>query len=498
MEEDDVQHEEEEDHEPKEQGQLEEGVEEDESRGKKRRSKVRGGQCLESAPTLMAACRLRATVRVSGRGRMLRDSCFRNTGDARRPHAAFDREGGGRETRAHGDTGSPAGPEVAQAEGLQATSEQPVQQGQARPEGQVGGPSEISVPLGHDIVAVEALWGLVEHEVEVAAAEEDAPGEEGHDQRKKGEEDEEQEPGKEKVQGPGGGAGGGREGVGAIKGRAELQTEEEEEQEKGALEEQQQGEEEVEGKEDKEEREEEERKPREQEGRWVEEALELQVKQDKKEQFETGLRPCPSPLEALEALQIELQPVNKQASREHARLKLRMWQRRRHHLERRSALIQGIRGFWAKAFVNHPQMSALISKHDESMLRHMTNLKVEEHKFPRECRKILLFFGKNPYFQNEVVTKEYVLGLAGYRASHSSPIQWYPRYRQEAYRRRHDNSSLNFFNWFSDHSVAGSSRIAEIIIEDLWRNPLPYFKVEEAPGESTERERGICTILRRL
>ncbi|XP_042782736.1 testis-specific Y-encoded protein 3-like [Panthera leo] len=497
---------------------------------------------------------------------MLRDSCFRNTGDARRPHAAFDRERGGRETRARGDTGSPAGPEVPQAEGLQATSEQPVQEGQARPERQVGGPSEISVPLVHDIVAVEALWGLAEEEVEVAAAEEDAPGEEGHEQRKKGEEDEEQEPGKEKVQvheeedlkgaaeaqaeggraegggvggnerggagaagytsrrgggqgagrggggggigggsgrgrGPGGGAGGGREGVRAIKGRAELQTEEEEEQEKEALEEQQQGEEEVEGKEDKEEREEEEQKPSEQEGRWVEEAQQLQVKQDKKEQVESGLRPCPSPLEALEALaalQIELQPVNKQASREHARLKLRMWQRRQRHLQQRGALIQGIRGFWAKAFVNHPQMSALISKPDESMLRHMTNLKVEEHKFPRECRKILLFFGKNSYFQNEVVTKEYVLGLDGYRASHSSPIQWYPRYRQEAYRRRHDNSSLNFFNWFSDHSFAGSSRIAEIIIEDLWPNPLPYFKMKEAPGERTERERGICTILRRV
>ncbi|XP_058570911.1 testis-specific Y-encoded protein 3-like [Neofelis nebulosa] len=384
---------------------------------------------------------------------MLRDSCFRNTGDARRPHAAFDREGGGRETRARGDTGRPAAPEVPQAEGLQATSEQPVQEGQARPERQVGGPSEISVPLVHDIMAVEALWGLVEEEVEVPAAEEDT----------------------------------------------QLQTEEEEEQEKGALEEQQQGEEEVEGKEDKEEREEEEeQKPSEQEGRWVEEAQELQVKQQKKERVESGLRPCPSPLEALEALQIELQPVNKQASREHAPLQLRMWQRRQRHLEQRSALIQGIRGFWAKAFVNHPQMSALISKPDESMLRHRTNLKVEEHKFPRECRKILLFFVKNSYFQNEVVTKEYVLGLAGYRASHSSPIQWHPRYRQEAYRRRHDNSSLNFFNWFSDHSFAGSSRIAEIIIEDLWPNPLPYFKMKEAPGERTERERGICTILRRV
>ncbi|XP_058570903.1 testis-specific Y-encoded protein 3-like [Neofelis nebulosa] len=463
---------------------------------------------------------------------MLRDSCFRNTGDARRPHAAFDREGGGRETRARGDTGRPAAPEVPQAEGLQATSEQPVQEGQARPERQVGGPSEISVPLVHDIMAVEALWGLVEEEVEVPAAEEDTRS---RSQRLEGGRAAEAQAeggraegggvggnerggagapgctsgrgrggggiggGSGRGRGPGGGAGGGREGVGAIQGRAELQTEEEEEQEKGALEEQQQGEEEEEGKEDKEEREEEEeQKPSEQEGRWVEEAQELQVKQQKKERVESGLRPCPSPLEALEALQIELQPVNKQASREHARLQLRMWQRRQRHLEQRSALIQGIRGFWAKAFVNHPQMSALISKPDESMLRHMTNLKVEEHKFPRECRKILLFFVKNSYFQNEVVTKEYVLGLAGYRASHSSPIQWHPRYRQEAYRRRHDNSSLNFFNWFSDHSFAGSSRIAEIIIEDLWPNPLPYLKMKEAPGERTERERGICTILRRV
>ncbi|XP_040325045.1 LOW QUALITY PROTEIN: testis-specific Y-encoded-like protein 4, partial [Herpailurus yagouaroundi] len=188
-----------------------------------------------------------------------------------------------------------------------------------------------------------------------------------------------------------------------------------------------------------EELEKEEPKWKEQDGWCLGNAQELPVKQEEETQRSASLHPF---LSLLEALQTEVQPLNTYASREHARLKLRMWQRRQRHLEQRSALIQGIRGFWAKAFVNHPQMSALISKQDERMLRHMTNLKVEEHTFPRECRKILLFFGKNSYFQNEVVTKEYVLGLAGYTASHSSPIQWYPRYRQEAYRRRHDNSSL--------------------------------------------------------
>ncbi|XP_053747359.1 testis-specific Y-encoded protein 1-like [Panthera pardus] len=220
-----------------------------------------------------------------------------------------------------------------------------------------------------------------------------------------------------------------------------------------------------------EEQEKEEPKWKEQGGWCLGNAQELHVKQEEETQMSASLHPF---LSLLEALQTEVQPLNTHASREDSQRKPSIWQRRQRHLQQRSALIQGIRGFWAKAFVNHPQMSALISKPDESMLRHMTNLKVEEHKFPRECRKILLFFGKNSYFQNEVVTKEYVLGLDGYRASHSSPIQWYPRYRQEAYRRRHDNSSLNFFNWFSDHSFAGSSRIAEIIIEDLWPNPLPY------------------------
>lgn len=87
----------------------------------------------------------------------------------------------------------------------------------------------------------------------------------------------------------------------------------------------------------------------EQECRWAERAQALQGKQGEKGQLGAGLRPCLTPLEALEALQRELIPLNDQASREHSRLKLRIDLRRRYHLEKRSALIQGIPGFWAKA-----------------------------------------------------------------------------------------------------------------------------------------------------
>ena len=76
---------------------------------------------------------------------------------------------------------------------------------------------------------------------------------------------------------------------------------------------------------------------------------EAQEKQEGEEQPEARRGPSLSPLEALGALQSELEPVNKQASRSYSRLKLKSCQRRQRHLEHRSAIIRGIPGFWAKA-----------------------------------------------------------------------------------------------------------------------------------------------------
>nr|XP_035966950.1 testis-specific Y-encoded protein 4-like [Halichoerus grypus] len=214
------------------------------------------------------------------------------------------------------------------------------------------------------------------------------------------------------------------------------------------------------------------------------------------EQPEARQAPSLSSLEALEALQSELEPVNKQASRSYSRLKLRFHQSWQCHLEHRSTLIRGITGFWAKAFVNNPQMLAMIREQDEGLLGYMTDLKMEELSFPHDCLKILLFFRKNHYFRNEVVVKEYVLSAAGYGPSHSTPIQWQQNYEREAYSRRHHNTSPNFFNWFSDHSFAGSSRIAEIILDDMWPNPLQYYVRKKAPGGGTKRRTGKVKILR--
>uniref|UniRef100_A0A2K5PYD8 TSPY n=1 Tax=Cebus imitator TaxID=2715852 RepID=A0A2K5PYD8_CEBIM len=211
-----------------------------------------------------------------------------------------------------------------------------------------------------------------------------------------------------------------------------------------------------------------------------------------REQRDKRAQPGPGPmtpesaLEELLAVQVELEPVNARARRAFSQQREKLERRRKPHLDRRGAIIRGIPGFWANVIANHPQMSALITDKDEDMLSYMINLEVKETKHPVHVCKIMLFFRSNPYFRNKVVTKEYLVNLTEYRPSHSTPIQWYQRYEREAYRRRHHNSSPNFFNWFSDHNFAGSNRIAEIISKDRWCNPLQYYTRMKPPEEGTE------------
>ncbi|XP_074180478.1 testis-specific Y-encoded protein 1-like [Rhinolophus sinicus] len=189
-----------------------------------------------------------------------------------------------------------------------------------------------------------------------------------------------------------------------------------------------------------------------------------------------------SPLELLQALQLQVRVEKARHSRAYYRLRRKSCQSRQPHLERRRNIIQCIHGFWAKAILNHPHLSALISGQDEDMLSYMTNLEVQELSHPRYQCQLKFFFRSNPYFHNEVIIKEYHVSFAGYRASRSTSVCWFWDYERGCSSRRHDSTGLNFFNWLSDHNFPGSSRIAEIISEDLWPDPVQFY-----PRDTDER-----------
>lgn len=181
----------------------------------------------------------------------------------------------------------------------------------------------------------------------------------------------------------------------------------------------------------------------------------------------------------LEAIQLELDTVNAQADRAFQHLEQKFGRMRRHYLERRNYIIQNIPGFWMTAFRNHPQLSAMIRGRDAEMLRYVTNLEVKELRHPKAGCKFKFFFRRNPYFRNKLIVKEYEVRSSGRVVSLSTPILWRSGHEPQSFIRRNRDLICSFFTWFSDHSLPESDRIAEIIKEDLWPNPLQYYLSRE-------------------
>ncbi|XP_076981252.1 testis-specific Y-encoded-like protein 1 [Tamandua tetradactyla] len=189
----------------------------------------------------------------------------------------------------------------------------------------------------------------------------------------------------------------------------------------------------------------------------------------------------------LEAIQEELDTVNAQADRAFLQLEQKFGRMRRHYLERRNYIIQNIPGFWATAFRNHPQLSPMIRRQDAEMLRYITNLEVKELRHPRMGCKFKFFFRRNPYFRNKLIVKEYEVRSSGQMISLSTPIIWRRGHEPQSFIRRDQDIICSFFTWFSDHSLPESDRIAEIIKEDLWPNPLQYYLLREGVRRARRR-----------
>lgn len=203
----------------------------------------------------------------------------------------------------------------------------------------------------------------------------------------------------------------------------------------------------------------------------------------------TGRRPLNMDLRMnpLEAIQLELDTVNAQADRAFQQLEHKFGRMRRHYLERRNYIIQNIPGFWVTAFRNHPQLSPMIRGQDAEMLRYITNLEVKELRHPRTGCKFKFFFRRNPYFRNKLIVKEYEVRASGRVVSLSTPIIWRRGHEPQSFIRRNQDVVCSFFTWFSDHSLPESDKIAEIIKEDLWPNPLQYYLLHEGARRARRR-----------
>lgn len=203
-------------------------------------------------------------------------------------------------------------------------------------------------------------------------------------------------------------------------------------------------------------------------------------------------------LEEIDATQNEIDALNEKASEEILKVEQKYNKFRRPYFEKRNDIIRKIPKFWLTAFINHPKISAIIEEDEEDCLQYLSKLVVEEFEDIKSGYRIKLHFqnDKNPYFSNEVLTKEFHLGSSGDPASTSTPIQWKEGFdltakaaqRAAAAKggasRKRAVENLTFFTWFTDNGDPSMDEIAEVIKDEMWPNPLQYFLVPDIEVEN--------------
>ncbi|KAF7209323.1 testis specific protein Y-linked [Nothobranchius furzeri] len=180
----------------------------------------------------------------------------------------------------------------------------------------------------------------------------------------------------------------------------------------------------------------------------------------------------------LAQVQMRLEAFEKKSARLYQRLEQKINRQRRPHLDQRSSITKTIPGFWVTALLNHPHLSAHIDETDEDALSYMTDLEVESFKNSKLGYRIRFHFRRNPYFQNNIIMKELHLGMGGSPKSFSNPILWHRGHNLTANSEPRKSSRgvyETFFSWFSDHSSPGQDDVAQILKDDLYRDPLRYY-----------------------
>jgi len=196
-------------------------------------------------------------------------------------------------------------------------------------------------------------------------------------------------------------------------------------------------------------------------------------------------------LEEIDGCQNEIDALNEKASEEILKVEQKYNKLRKPLFEKRNEIIKKIPNFWVTAFVNHPQISAILEEDEEECLHYLSQLEVEEFEDIKSGYRIKFYFDENPYFENDILTKEFHLGSSGDPASQSTPVKWKADMDLTAKSKdekptgkKRPRETRTYFNWFSDNGDPSADDIAEVIKDDMWPNPLQYFLVPDIEVEN--------------
>ncbi|XP_014213305.1 protein SET isoform X1 [Copidosoma floridanum] len=195
-------------------------------------------------------------------------------------------------------------------------------------------------------------------------------------------------------------------------------------------------------------------------------------------------------LEEIDGCQNQIDGLNEKASDEILEVEKKYNKLRKPYFQKRNDIIKRIPNFWITAFVNNKKIAEILEEEEEDALRYLTKLEVEEFEDIKSGYRIKFYFSENPYFENDVLTKEFHLGDP---ASINTEIRWkdgadlLKRLKAKTTMGKSRKRPLgirSFFDWFTDLADPSSDEIAELIKDDLWPNPLQYYLAPDMENEN--------------
>jgi len=188
----------------------------------------------------------------------------------------------------------------------------------------------------------------------------------------------------------------------------------------------------------------------------------------------------------LEDLQEKIDKVTEEAADAIVKLERKFYEQKVPLFKERNQMLKTIPSFWKKALINHPQLSDCFNEEDENVLEYVEELECED--YPEGTWKISFKFKPNPYFKNAVVSKELKFDKDEQPSLESTKIEY----------KEGQSLSEGFFSMFfdgKDNNEEQAIEVVDIIKEEIWPNPTPFYHgltdpeiIEEEGGEEDGEE----------
>ncbi|KAL3660870.1 hypothetical protein V7S43_013888 [Phytophthora oleae] len=186
-------------------------------------------------------------------------------------------------------------------------------------------------------------------------------------------------------------------------------------------------------------------------------------------------------LNSVQKVEEELEKVNLEQAKEILVIETKYNAKKRPTYVKRNNLLTDIPHFWKQVLVNHPLIGNYITEDDENLLDFLKTFDItfvgNDGSFKME-----MTFKENPYFSPTTLWKQVKFSEDEEEVEvTASELTWKDKAEMSE-----ESQKFPFFQWFV--STDGDQDVAEIIKEEIWKNPVQFYLMDEDEDEDEDEE----------